>query len=110
MSKQLQIRNSTAEFLIFQAEDKAQGVQVFYQDENIWATQKAMSELYGVDRSVITKHLKNIFESLELQQDAVSAIFAHTALDGKMSFRIGYLSRILIGLPCRHCRLTERMI
>ena len=83
MSKQLQIRNSTAEFLIFQAEDKAQGVQVFYQDENIWATQKAMSELYGVDRSVITKHLKNIFESLELQQDAVSAIFAHTALDGK---------------------------
>ncbi|MBQ6777459.1 MAG: virulence RhuM family protein [Paludibacteraceae bacterium] len=83
MSKQLQIRNSTAEFLIFQAEDKAQGVQVFYQDENIWATQKAMAELYGVDRSVITKHLKNIFESLEIQQDSVSAIFAHTALDGK---------------------------
>ncbi len=83
MSKQLQIRNSTAEFLIFQAEDKAQGVQVFYQDENIWATQKAMAELYGVDRSVVTKHLKNIFESLELQQDSVSAIFAHTALDGK---------------------------
>ena len=80
MSKQLQIRNSTAEFLIFQAEDKAQGVQVFYKDENIWATQKVMAELYGVDRSVITKHLKNIFESLELQQDAVSAIFAHTAL------------------------------
>ncbi len=83
MSKQLQIRNSTAEFLIFQAEDKAQGVQVFYKDENIWATQKVMAELYGVDRSVITKHLKNIFESLELQQDSVSAIFAHTALDGK---------------------------
>ena len=83
MNKQLQIRNSTAEFLIFQAEDKAQGVQVFYKDENIWATQKVMAELYGVDRSVITKHLKNIFESLELQQDSVSAIFAHTALDGK---------------------------
>lgn len=79
MTKQLQIRNSTAEFLIFQAEDKAQGVQVFYQDENIWATQKAMAELYGVDRSVVTRHLKNIFESLELQQDAVCAIFAHTA-------------------------------
>ena len=81
MTKQLQIRNSTAEFLIFQAEDKAQGVQVFYQDENIWATQKAMAELYGVDRSVVTRHLKSIFESLELQQDAVSAIIAHTALD-----------------------------
>ena len=39
MAQQLQIRNSTAEFLIFQAEDKAQGVQVYYQDEMIWATQ-----------------------------------------------------------------------
>ena len=71
MSKQLQIRNSTAEFLIFQAEDKAQGVQVFYKDETIWATQKAMATLFDVDRSVITKHLKNIFETGELQQDSV---------------------------------------
>ena len=83
MSKQLQIRNSTAEFLIFQAEDKAQGVQVFYKDETIWATQKAMATLFDVDRSVITKHLKNIFETGELQQDSVCAKFAHTAEDGK---------------------------
>jgi len=79
MSKQLQIRNSTAEFLIFQAEDKAEGVQVFYQDESIWATQKAIAALFDVDRSVITKHLKNIFETGELQQDSVCAKFAHTA-------------------------------
>ena len=79
MSKQLQIRNSTAEFLIFQAE----GVQVFYQDESIWATQKAIAALFDVDRSVITKHLKNIFETAELQQDSVCAKFAHTAEDGK---------------------------
>ena len=83
MSKQLQIRNSTAEFLIFQAEDKAEGVQVFYQDESIWATQKAIAALFDVDRSVITKHLKNIFETGELQQDSVCAKFAHTAEDGK---------------------------
>lgn len=81
--KQLQIRNSTAEFLIFQAEDKAQGVQVFYENETIWATQKAMATLFDVDRSVITKHLKNIFDSEELQPDAVCAKFAHTAEDGK---------------------------
>mgnify|MGYP003484301242 CR=1 FL=1 len=43
MAQQLQIRNSTAEFLIFQAEDKSQGVQVFYQDETIWATQEAIA-------------------------------------------------------------------
>lgn len=51
MSKELQIRNSTAEFLIFQAEDKAQGVQVFYKDETIWASQKAIAALFDVDRS-----------------------------------------------------------
>ena len=83
MSKQLQIRNSTAEFLIFQAEDKAEGVQVFYQDENIWATQKAIAALFDIDRSVVTKHLKNIFETGELQQESVCAKFAHTAEDGK---------------------------
>lgn len=46
MAKELQIRNSTAEFLIFQAEDKAQGVQVFYKDETIWTTQKAILDKY----------------------------------------------------------------
>ena len=83
MSQQLQIRNSTAEFLIFQAEDKARGVQVFYKDETIWASQKAIAALFDVDRSVVTKHLKNIFETRELQQDSVCAKFAHTAEDGK---------------------------
>ncbi len=76
MSKQLQIRNSTAEFLIFQAEDKAQGVQVFYQDENIWATQKAMAELYGIDKSGISRHLANIYESGELRPEMTVAKFA----------------------------------
>jgi hypothetical protein len=80
MSKQLKIRNSTAEFLIFQAEGKEDGIQVVYKDETIWCTQKAMAALFDVDRSVITKHLKNIFE---LNQDSVCAIFAHTAEDGK---------------------------
>jgi hypothetical protein len=83
MSKQLEIRNNTAEFLIFQAEGKEDGIQVVYKDETIWCTQKAMAALFDVDRSVITKHLKNIFELNELNQDSVCAIFAHTAEDGK---------------------------
>ena len=70
MSKQLQIRNSTAEFLIFQAEDKAQGVQVFYKDETIWATQKAISTLFDVNVPAISKHLQNIYESGELLETA----------------------------------------
>lgn len=77
------IRNSTAEFLTFIAEGKEDGIQVLYKDETIWATQKAMAELFDVDRTVITKHLKNIFDSSELQQNSVCAKFAHTAGDGK---------------------------
>ena len=70
MSKQLQIRNSTAEFLIFQAEDKAQGVQVFYKDETIWATQKAIATLFDVNVPAISKHLQNVYESGELSEVA----------------------------------------
>ena len=83
MSKQLQIRNSTAEFLIFQAEDKAQGVQVFYKDESIWATQEAIATLFDKGRSTITEHLRNIFASGELDQNSVCRKFRHTAADGK---------------------------
>ena len=83
MGKELTIRNSTAEFLIFQAEDKAQGVQVLYQDEMIWCTQEAMSILFDKGRSTITEHLSRIFQSGELQRDSVCRKFRHTAADGK---------------------------
>ena len=83
MNKPLQIRNSTAEFLIFQAEDKAQGVQVFYQDENIWATQEAIATLFDKGRSTIAEHLRNIFTSGELEQNSVCRKFRQTASDGK---------------------------
>lgn len=79
MAKKFEIRNSTAEFLTFIAKGKENGVQVAYRDETIWATQKAMVQLFDVDRTVISKRLKNIFESSELQQDSVCAEFAHTA-------------------------------
>lgn len=83
MDKRYEIRNSTAEFLIFQIENKEQGIEVYYKNENVWCTQKAMALLFDCDRSVITKHLGNIFESVELNEDAVCAKFAHTASDGK---------------------------
>ena len=83
MAERHLIRNSTAEFLIFQIEKKEQGIEVFYQDENLWCTQKAMSILFDCDRSVITKHLSNIFASGELKEETVCAKFAHTASDGK---------------------------
>lgn len=83
MAKKFEIRNSTAEFLTFVATGKEDGIEVLYKDETVWATQKAIATLFDVDRSVITKHLKNIFDSGELIADRVCAKFAHTAEDGK---------------------------
>jgi len=71
MEKKFVIRNSTAEFLIFQIEGKEDGVQVVYRDESIWCTQKAMAQLFDVGVPAISKHLKNIFETGELIEDMV---------------------------------------
>lgn len=74
---------SAAEYLTFVAGSGESSVEVRYENENIWLTQKMMAELYGIDRSVVTKHLKKIFLDNELDEDSVCAIFAHTAKDGK---------------------------
>ncbi len=66
MAKKFEIRNSTAEFLIFQIEGKEDGVQVIYQDESVWCTQKAIAQLFDVSTPAINQHLKNIYESGEL--------------------------------------------
>ena len=62
MAKKFEIRNSTAEFLIFQIEGKVDGVQIVYRDETVWCTQKAMARLFDVVLSAISK-LLNIFKS-----------------------------------------------
>lgn len=72
MIKRKEIRNSTAEFLIFQAETKEQGVEVYYKDENIWATQKAMAALFDCSTDNVGLHLKNIYESGELKEEATA--------------------------------------
>ena len=81
--KNLMIRNSTAEFLIFQAQSQANGVEVMYADETIWCTQDAIATLFDKSRSTITEHLQNIFEEGELVKDSVCRKFRRTATDGK---------------------------
>ena len=74
-------------FVIFQTVDGKVNIDVFFKDDTVWVTQKALSVLFEKDRSVITKHLKKIFESGELQEEVVCANFAHTtphgAIEGK---------------------------
>lgn len=69
MPKNFEIKNSTAEFLMFVMEGKENGVQVTYKDETIWCTQKAMATLFDVGVPAISKHLKNIFDTGELSEN-----------------------------------------
>jgi len=82
-NNKLMIRNSTAEFLMFTTDSRADGIEVRFQDENVWLSQKMIAELFGVDVRTINEHLKNIFTNNELLEDVVIRIFRITASDGK---------------------------
>lgn len=81
--KSLVPNNSFTEFLLYTTPNGKVKVEIFLRDENIWLTQDKIALLFGVQRPAITKHLKNIFESKELIEKAVSSILEHTAEDGK---------------------------
>ena len=79
MSKRREIRNSTAEFLIFQIEGKEHGIDVYYKDKTVWCTQKAMGMLFDCSTDNVGLHLKNIFASGELVKDSVTEKISATA-------------------------------
>ena len=76
-------------------------VEVFILNETMWMTQRQMAEVFNVDRSVIGKHLKNVFESGELTQDMVCAKFAHTASDGRIYETMFYSLDAIISVGYR---------
>lgn len=69
--------------LLYSKPEEEVNVSVYFQEGTFWLSQKSIAELFGSERSVITKHLKNIFDSNELDESSVCANFAHTASDGK---------------------------
>ena len=81
--KKLQIRNSTAEFLIFTKQAGESTIEVRVEDETVWLTQKLIGVLFEKGCSTITEHLKNIYETGELIENSVCREFRHTAEDGK---------------------------
>lgn len=83
MAKKFEIRNSTAEFLIFQIEGKEDGVQVVYHKESVWCTQKAMAQLFDCSSDNIGLHLKNIYETGELTQEATTENFSVVQNEGE---------------------------
>jgi hypothetical protein len=67
---------------IYQTKDKQTQVDVSFQEETVWLTQKQITTLFGKDRTVITKHIRNIFKERELEEKVVCANFAHTTQHG----------------------------
>ncbi|MNQ85366.1 hypothetical protein D3C85_1005270 [compost metagenome] len=78
-----QLPSNNSDFILYTSPDGEVRVDVFVNEETVWLTQKAISELFGVQRPAITKHLGNIFLSGELIENSVSSILEHTAEDGK---------------------------
>lgn len=108
-NNKLQIRNSTVDFLVFTRDAHEDGIEVRVQDSDVWLTQKAIGQLFDVDRSVVTKHLKNIYESKELSEDSTCANFAQVADNGKTyQYKFYSLSAIIaVGYRINSGRATQ---
>lgn len=83
MSKMLQIRNSTIDFLVFTKQNSQDSIEVRVQDENVWLTQDGIARLFDKGRSTIAEHLQTVFKEGELSEDSVCRNFRQTAADGK---------------------------
>lgn len=82
-SRQITPNNSFTEFLLYTTPNGKVKVEIFLRDENIWLTQAKIAELFGVDRSVVTKHLQNIFQEGELDKKSTSAKIAQVQNEGQ---------------------------
>ncbi len=78
----LTIKDELTDFLLYTTPNSDIRVETYLHDETLWLPQKAIAELFGVQRPAITKHLKNIFDSGELEEKVVSSILEHTTLHG----------------------------
>jgi len=76
--KHVTIKNTKGQVILYK-----NNLEVRLEKDTVWLTQKQMSELFDMERSVITKHLRNILKTKELEEKSVCANFAHTAIDGK---------------------------
>lgn len=99
--KKLQIRNSTVDFLVFTKDSGESSIEVRVQDGTVWLTQKGISQLFNADRSVITKHLKNIYAAGELYEKTTCAKFAQVADNGRTYHYLFYSLPAIISVGYR---------
>ena len=82
-NKQIAKQNGFTEFLLYTTPNGKVKVEIFLRDENVWLTQAKIAELFDVDRSVVTKHLQNIFSEGELDRDSTCAKIAQVQKEGQ---------------------------
>jgi len=109
MNKDLRVRNSMVDFLVFTKDNGNDAIEVRVQDGNVWLTQKGIGQLFDLERSVVTKHLQNVFSEGELEEKSVCAKFAQTADDGKTyQYKFYSLPAIIaVGYRAKSTRATE---
>ena len=82
MNKELSIRSSAAEFLIFETQAKEDSIEVRYEDNTLWLTQKMMAQLFSVESNTITYHLQDLFRSKEITEDSTTRKFRVVQTEG----------------------------
>ena len=103
------IQPQNTEIIMYQTEDGLTKIDVQMSDETVWLTREQMAELFQRDRSVIGKHIKNIFDEGELRKESVWAKFAHTAEDDKV-YQVDYYNLdviISVGYRVKSLRGTQ---
>jgi hypothetical protein len=92
----LTIKNSTIQFLAFVSEQGGNTVDIAFQNGDLWATEKVLAMLYGIDRSGIARHIKNIFADGELDENSTCAFFAHMGNEGKQTYHTKFYNLDMI--------------
>ncbi|MFA6432818.1 MAG: RhuM family protein [Candidatus Paceibacterota bacterium] len=95
--------------VIYEGKDGKIELRADIEKDTIWATQEQIGDLFDTERSVVTKHLRNVFKDKELQQNSVCANFAHTAADGK-EYQVKYYNLdavIAVGYRINSKRATQ---
>jgi hypothetical protein len=110
--KKMQIRNSTAEFLVFTSQAGEKGIEVRVADETVWLTQKLIAALFDVDVRTVSEHLQNIFATKELTQDATLRNFRTVQTEGsrEVARNVGFYNLdaiIAIGFRVNSVRATQ---
>ena len=109
MSNSVKSNKNTPELVLYKSKDGNIQMDVQMERDTIWLSQAQLAELFSTERSVVTKHLRNVFNSGELEKDSVCAKFAHTATDGK-TYQTQYYSLdavISVGYRVNSKRGTE---